>query len=69
MIRGVEAHFGGGQRELGLLELQVVVQRAVIGAAAPPKITCAWSEPMSYAKPRRGWKVSVCSLRLLPVEM
>ena len=33
MIRGIEADFGGRQRELGLLELQVVVQRAVVGAA------------------------------------
>ena len=33
MIRGVEADFRGRQRELGLLELQVVVQRAVVGAS------------------------------------
>ena len=33
MIDGIEAHLRGRERELGLLELQVVVQRAVVGAA------------------------------------
>ena len=33
MIRGIEAHLRGREGELGLLELQVVVQRAVVGAS------------------------------------
>jgi hypothetical protein len=54
MIRGIEAHVGRAERELRLLELQIVVERAVVGAAgaAEQYVLLVAAEVVAEAEPR-----------------